>query len=263
MYVALKDLILPPGCLLLLLLVALILRWRDSRLAGPLAWVAALLLYLSATPLVAESLLQSLEIYPPLPADHLPASKAQAIVVLSAEAAIGPEYGDVTIGQMTLERLRYGARLHDRTGLPMLVTGGAVECDAPTLGEAMREALKNDFGITDVWVEGRASDTMENAENSARILKEKGIDSIYLVTHAWHMPRAVKAFEHAGLTVTPAPTAFTGDPTFEWRSFMPTPKAMTGTYYALYEILGGLAYDLTYDGWHGLDVLRTFSPANS
>ena len=35
------------------------------------------------------------------------------------------------------------------------------------------------------------------------------MQQIYLVTHAWHMPRAQLAFEHAGFSVIPAPTGYT------------------------------------------------------
>ena len=35
-----------------------------------------------------------------------------------------PEYGGDTLGRLTLERLRYGAMLAKRTGLPVMVSGG-------------------------------------------------------------------------------------------------------------------------------------------
>jgi uncharacterized SAM-binding protein YcdF (DUF218 family) len=44
---------------------------------------------------------------------------------------------------------------------------------------------------------------------SARLLQEKGIKRILLVTSAWHMPRSVKLFEAQGLEVTPLPTDYT------------------------------------------------------
>ena len=38
---------------------------------------------------------------------------------------------------------------------------------------------------------------------SAAILKENDIETIYLVTHAWHMPRAVMMFEKARYQCNP------------------------------------------------------------
>ncbi len=35
-----------------------------------------------------------------------------------------PEYGNDTVGEYTLVRLRYAAKLHRETGFPLLVTGG-------------------------------------------------------------------------------------------------------------------------------------------
>jgi hypothetical protein len=36
------------------------------------------------------------------------------------------EYGGDTLGRLTLERVRYGARVAKKTGLPVLVAGGSV-----------------------------------------------------------------------------------------------------------------------------------------
>ena len=51
--------------------------------------------------------------------------------------------------------------------------------------------------------------TLENAVNSEKLLREEGVTRILLVTHAAHMRRARLAFEHAGLQVVPAPMGFT------------------------------------------------------
>lgn len=259
LHLALKHLLLPPGGLLIVLLLALLAMARVRRLAWWVALAATLLLYLASTGLVAQALLRTLERYPPLPLADLPKDQAQAIVVLSAESSIGPEYGGTTVGPMTLVRLRYGARLHARTGLPMLVTGGYVMFDDRSLADAMSDVLRTDYGITDVWVERHSVDTWENAQNSAAILRNEGISSIYLVTTAWHMPRAVKAFEHAGLRVTAAPTGFTPNPTWDWLAFLPMAKALEGTYYALYEIVGGLVYDYAYERGMPADEFAAFT----
>ena len=88
----------------------------------------------------------------------------------------------------------------------------------------------------------RSTNTMENAAYSAQVLQEAGIRKIYLVTHAWHMPRAVLAFEKAGLEVIPAPTAFVSRSDGQLQDFLPSASALQLTYYAIHEWLGILWY---------------------
>jgi uncharacterized SAM-binding protein YcdF (DUF218 family) len=77
----------------------------------------------------------------------------------------------------------------------------------------MREVLEQDFGVKVQMVEAVSRDTAENARLSASMLKSEGITRIALVSHGWHLPRAIPLFEREGLTVFAAPTAFsTGSP---------------------------------------------------
>src|SRR6202042_2404125 len=105
-----------------------------------------------------------------------------------------------------------GAALHRKTGLPILVTGGIVQPDRPAVGTLMAASLSEDFQVPVAWVEDASVDTWENALLSAGILQTHHIRSVYLVTHGWHMRRAVMAFRHAGLVVTASPTSL--DPPF-------------------------------------------------
>jgi len=50
--------------------------------------------------------------------------------------------------------------------------------------------------------------TYESAIACKKILEEKGIHRIILVTSAVHMPRSVSLFLHQGLEVIPAPTDY-------------------------------------------------------
>ena len=70
------------------------------------------------------------------------------------------------------------------------------------------------------------------------MLQAAGIRRVYLVTHAWHMPRSVLVFEKAGLEVIPAPTRFVSRATPEWSDFLPTARAFSTSYYAIHEGLG-------------------------
>jgi uncharacterized SAM-binding protein YcdF (DUF218 family) len=44
-------------------------------------------------------------------------------------------------------------------------------------------------------------DTSENATYAARLLSERGIRDVVIVTCTWHLPRATRLFERAGLRV--------------------------------------------------------------
>jgi uncharacterized SAM-binding protein YcdF (DUF218 family) len=237
-----KALVLPPGCSLTLAVVGLVLlRFRPR--AGRIALAAAgVLLWLASTPLVAGALMATLQTTPALPVSG-PLPPAQAIVVLSAEAdPDAPEYGQSAPGRDTLVRLRYGAHLHRRTGVPVLVTGGAAFAGEEPVALAMQRTLEHELGVPVAWVDDQAKTTHENAVRAAEILARAEIDRVYLVTHAWHMPRARQSFEAAGLTVVPAPTGFRAPPWQGVRSLLPHWSAVRDSSYALHEWLGRWFY---------------------
>ncbi|HAK93275.1 MAG TPA: YdcF family protein, partial [Massilia timonae] len=98
-------------------------------------------------------------------------------------------------------RLRYAAHLHRRTGLPILVSGGAPGPGAMSLADAMAAALREDFGVPVRWVEGRSRNTAENAMFSAALLRPEKVGRVLLVTDAMHMERARTVFQRGGLQV--------------------------------------------------------------
>lgn len=239
---ALEALLTPPGCCLVLLLLPLLLRHRWPRAARCCTILGIALLWLASTPVVAGALLRSLQTLPALPADG-PLPAAQAIVVLSAEAdREAPEYGGSTVGPLTLLRIRYAAALHRRTGLPVLTSGGRPGTDLEPIATSMARALETEFATPVRWREERSADTWENAEFSAQLLQRDGVTKVLLVTHAWHLPRAIRCFTAQGLDVVPAPTAFRGEPFVDAHSLWPSTGALRDTSFALHEWLGRLAY---------------------
>lgn len=242
----LESLLLPPGCVLALAaLGVLLLRWKP-RAGRALLIAAGALLWLLATPVVAGLLLSTLQTAPALPVTgELP--PARAIVVLSAEAdPETPEYGHAAPGRDTLVRVRYGARLHRRTGLPILVTGGAAVPGQTPVAVTMQRMLEEDLGARVRWVDSTASNTFENAVQAAALLAPEGIDRVYLVTHAWHMPRARASFEARGIHVVPAPTGFRGRPWQGLRSLVPSWTGIRDSHHAAHEWLGRLYYAMAY-----------------
>ena len=94
----------------------------------------------------------------------------------------------MTLSAITLERVRYGARIARATDLPILVSGGAVR-GAPPEALLMRNALVNEFAVPVRWMETRSRDTHENAVNSAEMLKADGVQRVILVGHSFDFPR--------------------------------------------------------------------------
>jgi uncharacterized SAM-binding protein YcdF (DUF218 family) len=69
------------------------------------------------------------------------------------------------------------------------------------------------------------------------------VSRVLLVTHAWHMPRAVRSFAAAGITVTPAPTFFHREPLTPL-DFLPRPEGLLASRHAMHEWIGLIWYAL-------------------
>ncbi len=234
----LTDLVIPPAGLVYLALFGLALaasrRWgRGGLVLGVASLVALLGLGLGAT---GDTLLVSLE--GGLPVLPPPDAPPQAIVILSGE--VDRTQNGLEPGPLTLQRLLAGARLWQRTELPVLVSGGALDPDEMPIAQVMARTLELDFHVPVRWVEGRSETTWENAADSAAILRPLGIRSVYLVTHAWHERRAVLAFRHFGLL----PTASSVPADVVTRGGAPSVGGWSRSYYALHEWAGLAVYSL-------------------
>lgn len=232
----LSALVLPPLGPIVLALLGLWLARRRPRLGHALTAIALLGLVALSMPPVAIGLMRSLESQPPISEQKL--ARAQAIVILGGGVYWeAPEYGGDTVSRSTLERVRYGVLLQQRSGLPILVSGGAPFGGRPD-GETMKAAIEGTLGGRVQWVESASRDTAENAAYSAAILKTAGISRIALVSQAWHLRRAVELFERKGLEVLPAPTGFTTAPPSAFAAALPSAGALATSSDALREWLG-------------------------
>jgi uncharacterized SAM-binding protein YcdF (DUF218 family) len=139
------------------------------------------------------------------PDDHA----VQAIVVLSSSVFPPEAPLDVALpGADTYERCTYAAWLYQHwTAVPVLASGGG-RLRTP-YSVAMRDVMEHQGVPADmIWTEETSQSTYENAVYSARILRQKGIRKIALVTEAYHMLRAEKCFRKQGIEVVPAPCGF-------------------------------------------------------
>jgi uncharacterized SAM-binding protein YcdF (DUF218 family) len=237
-----KNFLLPPLSLFILIALGWLIARRWRRFGHVLGVLGFLLLVVLSLPFVTGWLMQPLQAYPALDPDRLPAGPA-AIVILSGDTqAEAPEYRFDIPGPLTLERVRYGAFLHKRTQLPVLVSGGRYNTERLSLARQMQQTLTREFGVPVRWVEERSYDTHDNAVLSAEMLRRDGVTRVFLVTHSWHMRRAMAAFRATGLEAIPAPTRFIRPPTGIVEDFIPNASSLRGSYYALHEWLGLLYY---------------------
>lgn len=239
----LKTLALPPAINILVILLALFFLGRWRRLRMLVIILSSVSLVLLSTPLVTKLLATLVEKYPPLIAQDINPKDYQAIVILGAGRIRNAlEYdGEDSPTSLELERLRYGAYLHRKTGLPILTTGGDVSEEGRTSeADFMARVLQQEFFVTVKWKEGKSRTTKENAEYTMAIARQNGINKALLVTHAWHMSRAMYSFQRAGLNVTAAPTRFESYDLYKNNvlDFIPQASALHNSSLLVHEILG-------------------------
>jgi uncharacterized SAM-binding protein YcdF (DUF218 family) len=232
---------LPIAFITLGLLGALLaLRWRRAGLA--IALGSGLCLFAAATPALSSYLLYGVETR--LTADT-DLRGAQAIVVLGgdARAGNGADVADV-LGPLSLERLVFAARAYRQLRLPVAVTGGRFDKQRSSEAALMKTALETDFGVPVTWSEDASRTTWENAVFTARLLQPAGIKRVVLVSQTWHLPRAIWAFERAGLQARPWPAPRVAPQVRRVEDFLPSIGGLRDTFYALHEILGAVYYRL-------------------
>ncbi len=244
-----RALLLPPMNLFLLLILCWVLSFRWRRLGLGLMGACLLLLLALALPATSALLFVGLEsgarMIEPTDGKKPP---PVAIVILSGDTGFGEPGGaileGVRVGSLSLERLRAGVELQRRTALPIMVTGGTFRAGSTSLAELMAHTLSVDFATPVRWVESQSEDTWQNAEYAAAMLARDNITSVYVVTHPWHMRRAMIAFRHFGITVWPAPTNLDifGRPSLN--AFLPRVDAWLDSYYAFHEWIGCAYYAL-------------------
>ena len=225
----------------LLAIVAALMGRR--RLAFWLGALALVWLWFWSSPVTSNWVRSYLEdLHPPVAIEDVP--KAEAIVVLGGGVSPGG-YGDLYPNlESGSDRVWHAARLFHASKAPLvLLTGGSDPSHSATSeAEAMGQFMR-DLGVPGqaLVLENRSRNTSQNAEYSAEILAEQGVNRILLVTSAYHMPRAKGLFEAQGLEVIPVATDHEVLSRPLWRNLLPETSALDGSSLAFKEIVGRLA----------------------
>lgn len=219
-----------PG-LLVLFVAALVFGWR--RMGWP-RWIlaAGCLGFFLATwhpfvNLAVRTLESGYSMESPIPAE----TDFEAIVVL-ASGAFGPRpwVPDGIIGHGTYVRCQHAAWLyHNVRAVPVIASGGRFDSEeSPSVyAEVMRDALiEKGVPAEQIWLEPDSHDTYANTLNSARILREHGIQKVALVTEAYHMPRSAACMRQHDITVVEAPAGFRTMTSYAFKDFVPRTQAL-------------------------------------
>lgn len=248
--------LLPPLNLVILAAAGFLLRKTWPRLSVALCLGSLATLVVLSTNAGARLIIAPLEkLSTPLTAAQT--SSAQTIVILGGgRIHNAPEYDRRDSPALyALARLRYGAKLHRETGLPILVTGGAPDGASESEAAVMARVLREDFKVPVTWLEQESHNTAQNAQLSAAMLKKAGAQRILLVTDAMHMPRSEAIFRRYGFQVVPAPTVFLTRKPLAPIDFVPKGSALKDSHYAMHEWIGICWYRLR----HGAGLEKSFS----
>jgi uncharacterized SAM-binding protein YcdF (DUF218 family) len=131
-------------------------------------------------------------------------SEADAIVVLGCR---GPA--------ALARRLDRGVRLFQAGVAPLLVLSGGGAGPVAEAEQMRQAAVASGVPEAALLIDRESRNTLENARNTARLLRSKRLRSVVLVSDWFHLPRARLLFQFAGLEV--AAVAAGSSPSLKWR----------------------------------------------
>jgi uncharacterized SAM-binding protein YcdF (DUF218 family) len=120
----------------------------------------------------------------------LRASAADAIVVLGCRS-----------GGRLARRVECGIGLYRAAVAPLLLLSGGGQGAEPEAAIMHRQARAAGVPEAALLIEPRSRNTWENACESARLLRPRGLNRVVLVSDRAHLPRAVLLFRLAGLEI--------------------------------------------------------------
>ena len=237
----------PLGLVFLLALFAWILP--RSKMASLLKVVSFSVLIITSNPMAARWLVQSLEKqYPQRAFSEINTHDAILVLGGGLRLPITPAL-NTQIGAGS-DRYWHAARLY-RAGKAntIIVSGGNVFAQPGYQGEAYYAArLLQSWGVPKAAIiaESSSRNTAQNISASTEFLKTNAIASVLLVTSAYHMPRALSAFNQLPIRVTPASADILirdifSPPIMDW---IPSASALGLTTLAVHEYYGVWFADL-------------------
>lgn len=262
----LPYLVYPAGIITILALAGLIFC-RSAKAKNLMLWLILLFVFAAGNKLPGAYLIRKLEQTYPV---YNGTDKADAIVVLGGGTVTKSDPRPTVEVNGAGDRILYAVKLYREGAADLILSGGSyigwkdgqvltengISSPASEMAELMTDLLN--IPREALLIQDLSVNTYEEAVEDAKLLKERGMNRIILVSSATHMRRAVPLFEKQGLEVIPAPTDFSYSDQ-EWENllrfngataytfFVPTVGSMETLQNALKEYLGYFIYHLR--GW--------------
>lgn len=236
------------------LLAATVAAWRSSRPSRrrwrvPLLAVAVTF-YLLSMPAVPGALELWLESRYPVPVvTENDRSPDNVVIVLTAGWLRSTQTGfEQKLGEAGWERTIAAVALWRKVGGRILFTGAPTP-DGRDSAAASMARLAHALGVPSeaLLVEPASLNTHENLLFAKRLLGP-GPQRLWLLTSAFHLPRAVAAAKAVGLDVKPYPCDFRADERWDWDIALPGNSSRAALERSLHEIGGMAIYRLR--GWN-------------
>jgi vancomycin permeability regulator SanA len=134
-----------------------------------------------------------------------------------------------------VSRLEKGFELYQKKMAPLIIVSGGVGIEGFDEAKIMRQYLV-DKGIPSdaVLVDSYGVDTFSSAKNIQKIVKEKNLKSVLVVSNYYHISRTVFAFKESNI-----PEVYSAHANFfEWRDLFSIPREVVGFYFYMLRYTG-------------------------
>ncbi len=200
----------PLGIASLLLIINLIMMWRKSRWSAVPVGLALATILLSSNAWTTNQIIKSLE-WQNIPTGEMPAAEAIVLLGGATRSKSYPRPG-VDLSERG-DRVVYAAQLYKQGKAPFIIVSGG-RIDWKDYGDPessdIATVLTQDLGVpaTAIIQEPDSLNTYENAINVQKIMADRQIKKVLLVTSAFHMPRSLRIFRKLKMEVIPAPSDY-------------------------------------------------------
>ncbi|MEO1374434.1 MAG: YdcF family protein [Cyanobacteria bacterium J06635_10] len=248
----------PLGFACICCVIALFLLWKRPRAAAFCIVLALFVLLFSSNAWMSRFLMSSLE-WQNIPSGELPT--AEAIVVLGGATRSAYEPRKIVDLSEAGDRVLYAAQLYRQQKAPLIIaSGGRIDWaggGTPESEDIARLLVFMGVDRKDIIQDPVSLNTYQNTVNVKKILLERNINRVLLVTSAMHMPRSLAIFKQQGIEAIAAPTDFQvtkgeldaigSTPKSAILNLLPDSKNLENFTIALKEYIGMIVYRLR--GW--------------